>query len=78
MLAHTQYNFLNSSVLGFRMWLNCGPGRVPILRYVMLDKLVKPVLSGHLKRDKIKFLMENGSLIKVKGIAECSNTFDLN
>ena len=51
---------------------------MPILRYVLLDKLVKPVLSGHLKRDKIKILMENGSLIKVKGIAECSNTFDLN
>ena len=32
---------------------------------------VKPVLSGHLKIDKIMVLMENGSLIKVKIIAEC-------
>ena len=33
---------------------------------------VKPVLSGHLKIDKTKVLMENGSLMKVKRIAECS------
>ena len=33
---------------------------------------VKPVLSGHLNIDKIKVLMENGSLMKVKSIAECS------
>ena len=26
---------------------------------------VKPVLSGHLKIDKIKVVMENGSLMKV-------------
>ena len=40
---------------------------------------IKPVLSGHLKIDKTKVLMENGSLMKVKSIAECShwNTFDL-
>ena len=39
---------------------------------------VKPVLSGHLKEDKIKVLMENGSLMKVESIAECfCNTFDL-
>ena len=34
--------------------------------------LVKPVLSGHLKIDKIKVLMESGSLMKVESIAECS------
>ena len=36
---------------------------------------VKPVLikiSGRLKRDKIKVLMENGSLMKVESILECS------
>ena len=33
---------------------------------------VKPVLSGHLKTDKTKVLMENGSLMKVESIAECS------
>ena len=44
---------------------------------------VKPVLRGHLKIDKTKVLMENGSLMKVESIAECSpngafcNTFDL-
>ena len=30
---------------------------------------VKPVLSGYLKKDKIKVLMENGSLMKVQNIA---------
>ena len=43
---------------------------------------VKPVLSGHSKIDKTKVLKTNGSLMKVKSIAECSqqafcNTFDL-
>ena len=33
---------------------------------------VKPVLSGHLKKDKTEVLMENGSLMEVKSIAECS------
>ena len=33
---------------------------------------VKPVLSNHSKIDKTKILMTNGSLIKVKSIAECS------
>ena len=33
---------------------------------------VKPVLSDHLKIDKTKFLMENGSLMEVESIAECS------
>ena len=33
---------------------------------------VKPVLRGHLKKDKTKVLMENGSLMEVKSIAECS------
>ena len=33
---------------------------------------VKSVLSGHIKIDKTKVLMENGSLMKVESIAECS------
>ena len=32
---------------------------------------VKPVLSSHLKKDKMKVVMENGSLMKVESIAEC-------
>ena len=36
------------------------------------DNTVKPVLNGHSKIDKIKVLMTNGSLMKVKSIAECS------
>ena len=51
----------------------------------LMDKIkistVKPVLSGHLKIDKTKVLMVNGSLMKVESIAECfgafCNTFDL-
>ena len=33
---------------------------------------VKPMQIGHPKIDKIKILMINGSLMKVKSIAECS------
>ena len=44
--------------------------------------IAKPVLSGHSKIDKTKVSKTNGSLMKVKSIAECSlgafcNTFDL-
>ena len=43
---------------------------------------VKPVLRGHSRIGKTKVLKTNGSLMKVKSIAECSlgalcNTFDL-
>ena len=34
---------------------------------------VIPVLSGHSKIDITKSLMENGSLMKVESIAECSH-----
>ena len=37
-----------------------------------MDHTVNPVLSGHLKIDKTKILMTNGSLMKVESIAECS------
>ena len=36
-------------------------------------RTVKPVLRGHLKIDKIKIFMTNGSLMKVESIAECSH-----
>ena len=39
---------------------------------IEIKDTVKPALSGHLKIDKTKVLMENGSLMKVKSIAECS------
>ena len=39
---------------------------------IKLHGTVKPVLSSHLKIDKTKVLMENGSLMKVESIAECS------
>ena len=38
---------------------------------------VNPVLSSHLKIDKTKVLMENGSLMKVESIGAFCNTFDL-
>ena len=49
---------------------------------LLVFNTVKPVLSGHSKIDKTKVLKTNGSLMKVKSIAECSlrvfcNTFDL-
>ena len=33
--------------------------------------------TGHLKTDKTKILMADGSLMKVESIAEICNTFDL-
>ena len=48
----------------------------------LFKNTVKPVLSGHSKKDKTKVLKTNGSLMKVESIAECSlgafcNNFDL-
>ena len=50
--------------------------------FVVFNGTVKLVLSGHSKIDEIKDLKTDGSLMKVKNIAECSlgafcNTFDL-
>ena len=36
------------------------------------EDTVKPVFNGHSKIVKIKILMTNGSLMKIKSIAECS------
>ena len=38
---------------------------------IAYQKTVKPVLSEHSKIDKTMILMTNGSLMKVKSIAEC-------
>ena len=50
--------------------------------YISKTYTVKPVLSSQSKIDKTKVFKTNGSLMKVKSIAECSlgeffNTFDL-
>ena len=52
------------------------------VRALILFHTVKPVLSGHSKIINTKVLKTNGSLMKVKSIAECSlgafcNIFDL-
>ena len=57
-------------------------GTEPISTLLGNVTTVKPVLSGYLNIDKTNVLMENGSLMKVESIAECSkgalyNTFDL-
>ena len=51
-------------------------------RKTIINTTVKLVLSRYSKIDKTKVFMANGSLMKVKSIAECSigafcNTFDL-
>ena len=49
---------------------------------LLYSKTCPPVLRGHSKIDQTKVLKTNGSLMKVKNIAECSlgafcNPFDL-
>ena len=39
---------------------------------IVILTTVKPVIGGHLNIDKTKVLMENGSLMKVKSVAEFS------
>ena len=39
---------------------------------IMSMHTVKPVLNGHSRKKKTKILMTNGSVMKVKSIAECS------
>ena len=41
-------------------------------RIGMKTSTVKPVLSGHLKIDNTKVLIQNGSLMKVESIVETS------
>ena len=40
-------------------------------------KYSETCVNSHSKIDKTKVLMTTGSLMKVKSIAECCNTFDL-
>ena len=40
--------------------------------FVVMQFTVNSVLNAHSKIDKTKILMTNGSLMKVKSIAECS------
>ena len=47
-------------------------GLVASLFILAFNSAVKPALSGHLKKDKTKVLMENSSLMEVGSIAECS------
>ena len=49
-----------------------GQHTMPNAKSVSKMTTVKPVLSGHSKIDNIKIFMTNGSLMKVKSIAECS------
>ena len=43
-----------------------------VLKRTISMRYSKPVLSGHSKIDKKKVLMTNGSIVKVKRVAECS------
>ena len=57
--------------INFVLWLQILKSTRPFLWWIWYDT-VKPVLSGHSKIDKTKILMTNGSLMKLKSIAECS------
>ena len=48
------------------------PGEGDTYCFSRAQYTVKPVLSGHSTIDKTKILKTNGSLMKVKIIAECS------
>ena len=63
--------------VSYFMGNSIGPKRVK-----HIFSTVRPVLSVHSKIDKIKVLNDNGSLMKVESIAECSlgafcKTFEL-
>ena len=60
-------HYLCELVIASLMMLNGGPRDRQTDIYT-----VKPVLSGHSKKDKTMILMTNGSLMKVESIAECS------
>ena len=71
-------NGIESSILTLIMldiYINYSPHQFLshyIARFHLLAYTVKPVQYGHSKIDKTKILMTNGSLMKVKSIAECS------
>ena len=79
---------LNQILNQFYLWLEHTDEVFSLLFFSPVNSLTakvntaKPVLSGHSKIDIAKFLKTNGSVMKVKSIAECSlgafcNTFDL-
>ena len=45
--------------------------------HLLVTMYSKTCVNGHSKIDRIKILMTNGSLMKVKSIAECPLEFDL-
>ena len=60
------YNFTLKNFVYLNLWCY----RIAVSKY--LGYTVKPVLGGHSKIDNTKILMTNGSLMKVKSIAEFS------
>ena len=78
--CHGSYNLTASVVRNFKYFQK----QIEMSLQIQILKLIPviPVLSDHSKIDKIKVFKTNGSLMKVKSIAECSlgafcNTFDL-
>ena len=63
MILHVYYSS-KEAYAAFHLGLHC------LLKYLFTGT-VKPVLSCHSKIDKTKILMTDGSLMKVKRIAEC-------
>ena len=65
MFFHLLLNFIIQTAVALVILYGCSlSGRCPYT--------VKPVLNGHLKIVKQRSLMENGSIMKVESIAECS------
>ena len=62
------YNFNEVQMFTFSRRIDEGGSDITVS-----NGTVKPVLSNHSKIDKTKVLMTNGSLMKVKSIAECSS-----
>ena len=59
--------------LSIKNYCHSGMFKRKLFKYTKTMKYtVKPVLSGHSKKDKTNILMSNGSLMKVESIAECS------
>ena len=67
-VKHSTTEPLHSPYLGYTL------GKIWNNKIVQLEfyDTEKPVLRGHLKIDKTKVLMENGSLMQVESITECS------
>ena len=57
---------------GYIHWLLLFSCKKNLEACILYSELTQYSKSGHLKRDKTKVLIENGSLMKVESIAECS------